>query len=149
MSPKKQRRPLPSLLYKSLLCGLGQASWGQQVQLWGQEPLNRGDNHLRLPLLSWQSLIRYHTIPYQTLLAGLGPIPPPQAGASNHKRKFAFKCVPFIQRKFFLSLERKISLSGKLKNTRDKRIQTLIHNVQFVLRRADNFTVVTCTVQRI
>ena len=34
---------------------------------------------------------------------------------SSHKRKFAFKYVPFIQRKLVLSLERKISLSGKLK----------------------------------
>ena len=43
---------------------------------------------------------------------------------SSHKRKFAFKYVPFIQRKLVLSLERKISLSGKLKTVR-----TLDHTI--------------------
>ena len=43
---------------------------------------------------------------------------------SSHKRKFAFKYVPFIQRKLVLSLERKISLSGKLEKAL-RRVRTL------------------------
>ena len=57
---------------------------------------------------------------------------------SSHKRKFAFKYVPFIQRKLVLSLERKISLSGKLK-TEPRRVQTLI---QFMFCPSTNFTTV-------
>ena len=47
---------------------------------------------------------------------------------SSHKRKFAFKYVPFIQRKLVLSLERKISLSGKLKIA-PWWVQTLNHTI--------------------